>query len=133
MHVSLPHSIEVEYTAALKALEAHIGGWEANVFKLFAGGGVSSFAAGEYCEMLQSLYGIDLRLKTAAFAEHHEWKMAALRAQHPHVPVLVKECEALSGGTVYNHVSGEERHLLPSCFAWDGGVPCTSRTPLSSN
>ena len=135
MHENLPPAVEVEYAGALKALEAHLGGAEHNVWKLFAGGAVTSKAAKEYYDYLRDRYCIDFRVVTAVMAERDDWKMNTLKVQHPEVPVLVLECDALAArhGIVHNEKSGRGGYILPTCFGYDGGIPCTSRTPLSSN
>lgn len=135
MHENMPSAVEVEYVAGLKALESHLGGAEANVWKLFAGGAVTSKAAKEYYELLSDRYCIDLHMSTAVLAERDPWKLEALKVQHPEVPVIVKECDALAtrSGIVHNEKTGRGGCTLPSVFGYDGGIPCTSRTPLSCN
>ena len=134
MHENLPPAVEVEYAGALKRLEAHLGGVEHNVWKLFAGGAVTSKAAKEYYNLLRSRYSVDLKVETAVMAERDVWKMNTLKVQHPEVPVLVMECDALAArhGVVHNERTGKGGCILPECFGYDGGIPCTSVTPLSS-
>ncbi len=45
---------------------------------------------------------------------------------------MVADAAEAGSDIAKNLENGGEKHMVPYCFAMDGGPPCTSRTPVSS-
>ena len=85
-------------------------------------------------DVLFHRYGLVLECDNSLYCENHEGKQEFIRQQHQ-PRVLVDNVALLAHDVVKNIASSSssaEQELLPFVVGMDAGIPCTSRTPLSS-
>ena len=134
-HDALSPEVEVEYLGGMRRLAAQLEGRCFSKWSLFAGTGLSSRFMMVLSEVLFHRYGLVLKCDNSLYCENHEDKQEFIRQQHQ-PRVLVDNVASLAHDVVKNIASSSssaERELLPFVVGMDAGIPCTSRTPLSSN
>ena len=103
-------------------------------WSLFAGTGLSSRFMTALCDVLDHRYGLNIKCENSLYCEIHEGKQEFIRQQHqPHI--LVENAALLAQDAVKNIASSSssvEEQLLPFVVGMDAGIPCSSRTSLSS-
>ena len=134
MHLHLEDAgLLMECINTLQKLRDNFNGQHINRWCLFGGCGISSKLAAVYSEFLFEEFGLDVRYDTKVFAELKESKRAFLKTEHPTTEFLVSDCTSLVSSAAPNELSDYRFPLiLPGGDYMDGGVSCTSRTPLSS-
>ena len=132
LHADLPPSLELEYVHALKRVEVFLDGQPLRKWSLFAGSGLSAKVMPVLSLFYADKYCVSLNCITDVFAENNQKKQDSLIEQHPSVDICVSEVAHLKGVLAQNKKTGIPRTLLPPVGLMDIGVPCTSRTSLSS-
>ena len=125
-------AVQLEYLHSLKRLEVIMAGAPIARWAAFAGSGVSSKATHVLCEYLRAVHDINLKVSTDVFAESDAENRTFLMERFPEVPCLLDNVSQMSQSAGRNLCDGNESHLFGRCVYLDGGVPCQSRTPLSS-
>lgn len=119
---------EVDYCLSLRRLcsvSPDISKWS-----LFGGTCISSKFIEALVDVWANRYGLHFNYRSSVVAECMPEKQDFIRHQvKPYI--LVSDVAQLNADVATNLMTGSQS-LLPYCMLMDGGVPCTSRTPLSS-
>ena len=133
MHGNLSNTMLVKYVHSVKKAQMIHGAGPLPSWSLFAGSGISSMFRRTWSRFMFKRYGIALQIEATAYAEHDEKKRHWIRNVIEGQAVLVKKVSDLKIIQVNDcDIGGAPRVLRQPCLV-EAGVPCTSRTSLSSN
>jgi hypothetical protein len=133
-HMQMSQEVELEYIASIRPLEliSPIPRWQ-----LFVGCGLSARFWHSVTAVWLELYGVKVAFADELMCERDPDKQAFLKEQFKPA-FLIDNVEMLDKDLVANlmvHPIGDSQvdQLLPFVRAIDVGVPCVSRTPMSSS
>lgn len=133
-HESLSVDVEIMYVYALQRLFTMAPDGSLAKWSLFAGTGLSSKVCHALASVWLNKYGVAVECDDILYCELSKTKRQFLRVQHK-PRWLVADAMELSSDRAKNIATGDDAEradLLPWCYMLDAGIPCTSRTPLSS-
>ena len=129
MHEQLPADLEVEYAAALRAVEQRSMECKLTDAIGFAGANMSNRCKAKIRKIWQRRYGIHIQQDDVIVAEKVDWKRRFLGAQFD-VPFVATDVAHLTKSAAWNERAGEES-LIPYFLSFEAGFTCASRTPFS--
>jgi hypothetical protein len=131
-NVSTKPELNIEYVTALRRLQCFCGSGSLPNWSLCAGSGVTTHFHRALVRSYKRHFDIDIGIPTVLYCENKPSKQAHLIKEFAPA-MLVSNLSELDADAAINQVATSAApQLLPHSFSLDGGIPCTSRTPLSS-
>ena len=122
--------MQIKFVGAMRRTEALLPAQGFSKWSLFAGTGISTRVTQALASVLLNKYNMVFSFHDSLYCEIAPAKQKFILQQHD-PKVLVQDVNLLDADSAPN-VINKQSQLLPFCFALDAGIPCTSRTPLSS-